>query len=837
MIRTWVAIAILAASWLPGLGYYRGADWRVWALMVAVGTVLLVGSIPRKPGRWQAAAAVVLLLPAIVVWPWPYRAAPVLLAAGLALAALPIPRGWPKRIGGAAVVAGVVLLAQGLGFYAYETLTARSHDLPWPLPHVLGVMAGLLGQDSAVSGSALSLHSMRMVHRIGATWELLLDGPTCGFLIGGIAYLFLWGGRRRPWRRAAVLAAVTLIWLPVRAGLLAALYLHRVLVTDYDSPLAVMNQFWSTPVHLVLLAVPVLLAWRFVSPRVGAAAESPPAVGAKPSWRRSGGVVVFACAVAVLAAAVLWDPVGDRKAGRVFVEEGHSTWEPTTRPMDTQWYGHDSGYNYACMYDYLGRFYEMSRLTDPISDTALWDCDVLMLKTPTSAYGPEEIEAIHRFVSRGGGLLLVGEHTNVFHTGEHLNSVARKFGFAFRYDCLFGIDWFFDQLYELPLVPHPIVRHMPPLDFSVSCSIAPGTSAGRAVIRAAGLKNALADYHASNFYPRAEDRPDMRYGAFVQLWASRYGQGRVVAFGDSTIFSNFSLFEPAKAELILGMVEWANHRDALGNPRPWLAAVSIILGAFGLYLVRGWSGGWMWLLVAGMLGHAVCAAGIREYNRRAMPLPEAVRPYVLVTIDRTASEVILSKGGFIAGREDGFAIFERWILRLGYFTRRADGPDAAGGNLVVVLNPSRDAAREHVIALADYVKNGGHLLVLDSAKNAKSTANSLLWPFEMAVDHGTDLAGQVTGPSGWPAIDVDAACEVAGGRALARVGGKPVAATVRWGEGSVTVIGFSHRFSDRNMGVTGDIEPDETMRSVYEFEFKLLRAIVEGQLPAAPASP
>ena len=55
-----------------------------------------------------------------------------------------------------------------------------------------------------------------------------------------------------------------LCWLPVRAGLLMALYLHRVLRTDPDRPLHAMNHFFSPWMLLVLLIVPVLLAWRFV---------------------------------------------------------------------------------------------------------------------------------------------------------------------------------------------------------------------------------------------------------------------------------------------------------------------------------------------------------------------------------------------------------------------------------------------------------------------------------------------------------------------------------------------------------------------------------------------
>ena len=101
-------------------------------------------------------------------------------------------------------------------------------------------------------------------------------------------------------------------------------------------------------------------------------------------------------------------------------------------------------------------------------------------------------------------------------------------------------------------------------------------SLGRAVIRSTGLRNLPADYHVSNFYPQVEDHAYSRYGAFVQLWATRRGAGRVAAFTDSTVFSNFSTFEPGKAELMLGMLEWLNHRNV-----PLASATLAIAGWLG----------------------------------------------------------------------------------------------------------------------------------------------------------------------------------------------------------------------------------------------------------------
>ena len=77
-------------------------------------------------------------------------------------------------------------------------------------------------------------------------------------------------------------------------------------------------------------------------------------------------------------------------------------------------------------------------------------------------------------------------------------------------------------------------------------------------------------------------------------------------------------------------------------------------------------------------------------------------------------------------------------------------------------------------------------------------------------------------------MTVEAVCEVSGGRPWATVEGRPVAATVAHGKGSVTVIGFSYRFTDAQMGVLPDILPDEPMKAVYEFEYALVRTVAEG---------
>ena len=985
----WIGIALLSASWLPGLGYYHPADWTAWTAMVVLGTALLTTSRGRLPGARESAVAALLSLPAVWIAPWPYRAAFLGLAIGGAVRAWPLVlagagrlvagirgRKWqaslveveangPKwlaavlhRVAAALVLSGCVLAAQALAVAAYQTWTARCHELPTPLAKLVGIVAGALGMNVGVHESDVALFSyFRRPSLLGATWELFLDPATWSFLVGGIVLVVwrVWSARptgspagaaspgaspSRVWQLARPLAwfvVPLLVWLPVRVGLLLAIYLHDLVWTDLgpewaEGPLLPMRLFWSTPLHLLLLTGPVLLAWRLVprpSPAPPAPAALPPAgrtrrgaartPGRRAARHLAAGLLVAAGA-ACFAAGVFWDPPGTPKRGRILIEENQwpgarhwekpdagrtgERWERTRsdKVYDTQWYGELSGYNHYCIRHYTFHCYpSVLGLTGPITDDALRDCDVLVLKSPARPYSEEEIDAVVRFVRRGGGLFLLGEHTNVYGYGTYLNPVARRFGFSFHYDCLYSVEKVFQEFLEPAIVPHPIVQHVRGMEFATSCSIDPGTSTGRAVVRSVGLKSSMSDYHATNLMPGPEDRSNMRYGAFVQLWAMRYGRGRVVAFTDSTIFSNFCVFEPGKREIWMGIIDWLNRSPWLDgwlnrrspgpDPRYPLIALAILLLGLGLRAVRRWEGAWIVLVGCGVLGWGLAVVGVRAAQESAMPPPQPKeRPdcrYVEAVMDRTVCSVILPRSGFVDPRKDSFGIFERWILRLGYFTARLEAPEEFRGQVLVFLQPDLPVSDDFRKRVEQYVDGGGKVLVVEAPPSEKanepaeeyatgptlsprdaarkdlaaeigSQTNSLLAKFGLSVERDTRLSGPMQSSRGWPEVPVTNAFAVRGGTPFAWVQRKPVGTTVSWGpnKGSVTLVGFGSRFKDTQMGGFDTIDPDELprgykqlppeqqqrkleerkqLKDVYQWEFNLLGELVAGTL-AAPAA-
>ena len=360
--------------------------------------------------------------------------------------------------------------------------------------------------------------------------------------------------------------------------------------------------------------------------------------------------------------------------------ERHSTWSPSTGTYDTKMYGEKGSYNYAAMYDYCGQFFTMSRLLEaqPINDETLSQCDVLMIKTPTARYAPDEVAAVVRFVDRGGGVLLIGDHTNLFNMSTYLNDIARHFGFTFRNDLLFRVGEHYLERYQPPTVAHPAVQHMPTMYFAVSCSIDPGFSMGQMVIRNTGLYNLPPVYQELNYHPQAEYRQNMQYGAWCQVWSTCHGQGRVLACGDSTPFSSFCIYQPGKAELMLGMLEWLNHRSVLDRPAMKLllfgplGLVALLLIAVAVWLARRTPAVALLLVAAGLAGWTTGALAVITVHGWTMPVPAVQRPMRHVVIDRTLSDVPLFNGGFAESvKGDGYGLFEQWIPRLGNFISAA----------------------------------------------------------------------------------------------------------------------------------------------------------------------
>ena len=822
-----VACAALGLRHTAGLGrIHRG----YLVLLVPLGAACGLVPLPMSLGAWVLAVGLI----AAVTW----RARPQL--APLAFGAL---------------LVGAMLAAQAPLRHLADVVSARSSFGP-PINRLTYLVLGYLGVPVTFDGAMPHVRTMRFLFGLPASWERIGLVVLLNVLAGGliVTALFVPSGRRL--RAAGWLVVTTAAYFVLRYVVVVVAFVNAMYLVDYFSEQYKMWIFWHPLVMAATLAPLVWVLGRLL-PLDGSVDASGAFAACWGDWRhRAAAGTIGVAALLAVGIAGYHDP-GARKPGRLMMDETHSGWEKATRPYDETWYGNESGYNYYCASQLLGHYYDFELNTErDLTRDYLKQFDVALLKNPTVPYSGEEERALVEFVRNGGGVFLMGEHTNVFGTTHPLNQLAKRFGFFFRYDCVFDIERKFEQFYQAPrLLRHPAIANMDEFLFATSCSIEPTRYGVDNVILGHGAYSLPIQYASGNFYPQVNFHSDMQFGTVSQMVAATHGRGRVIGFSDSTCFSNFSCQNPSKPELLLSSVEWLNR----SNRFTWLPSVMwaglVVAMVASVALLRAaWptAGVGLVSLALAMGLAAVGAEAFTSYSLRTYaPREPVVKPLVAVAFDREHADFAFPLRGFVPpeDNERAYTIFYQWVLRLsngkagqeriGYYpfmryTLRDTLATAGAGGLAVIIRPRLAFQEPEVAEIKEFLETGGKLLVLDGPENKVSSANALLEPLGMALRRGQQpQPTHLMDSTNKIVCALSGSDWVEGGTPLLwNSQGQPVLAVTSVGSGTLCVMAAAGRFADAQMGYSQSNPPGPDLLPVYALQFRLIKGLVEGTLEA-----
>ena len=722
----------------------------------------------------------------IFIVPYPYNLGFALLSLGIIIAFLFPLKPAINRISFSFLTTGIIWIVLSLIIPLYYVINCRYHQIGG-ISIAVEFILKLFSLEVYREGSNLYIQSLPDTSWITVTMEKLGLYFSLLFFAGSSIVIILFKRQKRA-QTVMKLFLIQLAYVILRFTFLTLLYLN------YEK----VSLFWNRWVEIITFLPLVYILIKFLPIEVvdlkGVIRFEKFSYNKKQLYAI---IYVFLFVFLTVALFLFPDP-GNLKNGRLLLDEKHSDWEWTEEKFDTTWYGKKSCYNYYCLADYIGHYYQLKRNFDIITDEVLKEYDLLIIKTPTSLFAEDEIRSIKKFVNDGGGLLLIGDHTNVFGTSTFINPIANQFGLHFNYDCTYDFKTGSLSVYKPSrFYSHPVVQSMPTFLFGTSCTLQAPLLADNVMI-GYGLKSVYLDYSQKNFFSTQNETTSMNYGLFLQSAGIKYGKGRVLAFTDSTVFSNFWIFMPGKPELFLGFLNWLNRSNSLWSLKLFLILIIAVVLWLAIKKIRknNISEKVYLIIGAGGLAFILSYFAFSLLNSTTYSLPEPHTNYYRISVDNEYSTLEMPILSLTFDVEDSYNTFYLSMQRLGYFPGISGSlEDALDKNdLVIIINPEKDFTQKMIKKITAFVDNGGKLLILQNDINNNLTSGQILSTFKADF--------RILSEEGFPSLSYS---------------GK--------GDGGIYVMNDSKLLNDINMGNSNAI-PNNDQQKNYRLAYDIIDYIV-----------
>jgi len=481
------------------------------------------------------------------------------------------------------------------------------------------------------------------------------------------------------------------------------------------------------------------------------------------------------------------DPLAQQKNGWIAYDGYHHR-------LDSPFFENDTLTNAVLRYlQSIG--YEARILEEPLTLQTLKGYSILILETPEKNLSSLETKAVLDFVKGGGGLFVLGDHTNLQDCYANLNPLLNPLGLHLNFD--------YSMLWE----PHfPSLAGIDSVEETAGATLSINSS--DALVFYALKYTTWADqgnWSSASFMGDVLPEKGESFGVLPICAGANYGRGRAVAIANSDCLSGPNLLYNYRfVDRVLGYLNYEN--SFLRSI--WFRALLLLLIVYGIFKTR--------LAALEPWAYSLCLVFIIILVQSS--LPAGPDPSEMMALDLGHAN-IEGYGPPHQYRNVFFAIFAQ---HYGFNPILSAGipADLEEYRAYVSMGPTRPFSPQEVEALRSYVQKGGTLLVFDGYHSetpedpSNLASNSLLEAFSFRL--GGSLLGEMTyfNKTDWgfplaymmnpifqalPAdhplmngtgnITMYSAVEVQGGVPLAYYGETPVMALKQIGLGRVIVVG------------------------------------------------
>lgn len=814
----WFGLGFLSVSWLFFIPIFTRPDLLFGFIFIILGCICNIVAFYNIKKVSLDKKYLIFYIPVILVLlilPFPYNIGPIIiLIAGLIYNVSFYILDYYKitRISFGLSFTGLILLFQTAMIPFFYILSSHYHRIDF-LSYPISLLAKIFGLSTSVNDGIIFVQTVSQNYPFTVTLEKIAFFPWFMMFVGALL-IFLFSPKLKTFiKNISLFLFFSFIWILLRYVFLTFVYIY--------SPIHDLQIYYDT-IYIFISLVPLLILFtffiKFKDTKISLRGLTKFGINKK---RLSAMILIFIFVFSIVGSFSFYDP-GERKQGKILIDELHSDWEDTSRKMDKEWYGKISTYSAYCFAEWFDYHYEVDKnLNKTITSDLLKDYDILIIKCPTNSFSENEVDAIVKFVEDGGGLYLIGDHTNVFGMNFYLNQVSERFGIIFKYDSTHDLETKRLSIYESPkLFNHPIMQYTEKINFLSSCTVdAPLNS--EEVIIGYGLSSAMGTYSTENFFRKSSyTEPDIEQGLFLQTIALKYGRGRIVAFTDSTCISNFCLYMDGYPSFYLMTIEYLNRSNMYSYVNSFLILIAIISIGLFLYVVRKEKKSVILLMLVsiGLLSFSFSTPLFSYINYENYKLPEAHSDFKSVCFVEDYSDFVISSrvASMDVDYEKVYNTFFIWTQRVDYIPSVEESLSTSidKGDVIVFINPVKTFEDQDIKIITNYLEKGGNVVFMDTISNNISTANGLLNKFDLSinkvkVNNSNVEELEITGNNSTFFVDSNYS-EIA---------------INNIGKGKLVVIVDSQIFSNRIMGGAFTV-PNTYQREIYDIEFYLFEEIL-----------
>ncbi|MBU1752928.1 hypothetical protein KKG56_03590, partial [bacterium] len=450
----------------------------------------------------------------------------------------------------------------------------------------------------------------------------------------------------------------------------------------------------------------------------------------------------------------------------ILIDEIHSRWESTLREFNRQEFGMMAENNYHMFLEYISHFHKTFVVTDDSQNSSvkgvitlhekalskkLFDSFqgkrvILILKCFTKYPTDEEMNITVDFVKRGGNILFIGDHTDVFFMDTYINKISKRFGIEFVPNAVYVPTGGWPVTDRRNMRYHPVTQHMDRFVWATSDVLRLSGKAAKGAAQFPLILSPLAsytdkaNYFNDYFFGDTMFKPDNSMGIHAIMAAAEYGKGKVVAWSDSTCFNNEIMFTVDRRGLLHGVFNWFSHSGYI-NPFPTVVVVILIILVWYLLRFRI-SLNWLlslWLIL-GIMAGLMTAIGLNNIlypsQKPQIPLPDRVlfdeshqpaNPLTMGNMDQMLGENSYERFFYHLGRC-------KYYPEINYSHRLTkesltNDPDMGTTTCLIIVTPRSGFSIKETRDVAAFVKNGAGLLLIEGAGFDKTTINEMAAQF------------------------------------------------------------------------------------------------------------